>query len=148
MDANAQSHRIYIMDARPKVNSMVNIVNGGGYESEDAYPNAELLFLDIHNIHVMRESLRKVKDICFPVIDDQRWLSNVDNTHWLDHLHHILSGAVRIADKVENNKTSVVVHCSDGWDRTAQLTSIAMLLLDPYYRTLKGFEVRIAGQKI
>ncbi len=41
-----------------------------------------------------------MKDICFPVIDDQRWLSNIDNTHWLDHLHHILSGAVRIADKV------------------------------------------------
>ena len=28
---------------------------GGGYESEDAYQNAELVFLDIHNIHVMRE---------------------------------------------------------------------------------------------
>ncbi len=61
MDSNAQSHRIYIMDARPKVNSMVNIVNGGGYESEDVYQNAELVFLDIHNIHVMRESLRKVR---------------------------------------------------------------------------------------
>ena len=61
MDANAQSHRIFIMDARPKVNSMVNIVNGGGYESEDIYPSAELHFLDIHNIHVMRESLRKVR---------------------------------------------------------------------------------------
>ena len=28
---------------------------GGGYESEDTYQNAELVFLDIHNIHVMRE---------------------------------------------------------------------------------------------
>lgn len=36
-------------------------------------------------------------------------------------LQQILSGAVRIADKVENNKTSVLVHCSDGWDRTAQV---------------------------
>ena len=35
----------------------------------------------------------------------------------------------------------MVVHCSDGWDRTAQLTAIAMLLLDPYYRTLSGFQV-------
>ena len=33
----------------------------------------------------------------------------------------ILNGAVRITDKVENNKTSVLVHCSDGWDRTAQV---------------------------
>jgi myotubularin-related protein 1/2 len=143
IDANAQSHRIFIMDARPKVNSMVNIVNGGGYESEDVYQNAELHFLDIHNIHVMRESLRKVKDTCFPLIDDAKWLSNVDGTHWLNHLHCILSGALKIADKVETSKTSVIVHCSDGWDRTAQLTSLAMIFLDPYYRTLMGFQVLI-----
>ena len=44
---------------------------------------------------------------------------------------------------MENNKTSVIVHCSDGWDRTAQLTSISMILLDPYYRTLAGFQVLV-----
>ena len=55
-------------------------MNGGGYESESNYDNVDLFFLDIHNIHVMRESLRKVKEVCFPVIDDQKWLSNVDNT--------------------------------------------------------------------
>ncbi len=64
MDANAQSHRIYIYDARPKVNALANMAKGGGYESEDAYANAELIFLDIHNIHVMRESLRKVMVFC------------------------------------------------------------------------------------
>ena len=64
MDANAQSHRIYIYDARPKVNAVANMAKGGGYENEDTYSNAEFVFLDIHNIHVMRESLRKV------------WLSN------------------------------------------------------------------------
>ena len=36
----------------------------------------------------------------------------------------ILNGAVRITDKVENNKTSVLVHCSDGWDRTAQVCKV------------------------
>ena len=45
--------------------------------------------------------------------------------------------------QVENHKTSVVVHCSDGWDRTAQLTSLAMLLLDSHYRTLRGFQVLV-----
>lgn len=52
-----------------------------------------------------------------------------------------MAGALRIADKVESGKTSVVVHCSDGWDRTGQLTSLAMLMLDGYYRTIRGFEV-------
>jgi len=28
---------------------------GGGYETDDAYSNIELHFLDIGNIHVMRE---------------------------------------------------------------------------------------------
>ncbi|XP_054722189.1 myotubularin-related protein 2-like [Uloborus diversus] len=143
MDANAQSHKIFIMDARPSVNAVANKARGGGYESEDAYQNAELIFLDIHNIHVMRESLRKLTEVCFPSIDENHWLANIESTHWLEHIRFIIAGALRIAGKVESNKTSVVVHCSDGWDRTAQLTSLAMLILDPYYRTLKGFEVLI-----
>ena len=43
--------------------------------------------------------------------------------------------------QVSVHRTSVVVHCSDGWDRTSQLTSLSMLLLDSYYRTLTGFMV-------
>ncbi|XP_014482758.1 PREDICTED: myotubularin-related protein 2 isoform X3 [Dinoponera quadriceps] len=143
MDANAQSHKLFIMDARPMPNAIANKAKGGGYESEDAYQNAELVFLDIHNIHVMRESLRKLKELCFPTIDEARWLSGIESTMWLKHIKCVLAGAVRIVDKVENHKTSVLVHCSDGWDRTAQLTALAMLMLDPYYRTVKGFEVLI-----
>lgn len=53
----------------------------------------------------------------------------------------ILSGAVRIAELVQKYKSSVLIHCTDGWDRTAQLSALAMLMLDPYYRTIKGLEV-------
>uniref|UniRef100_A0A8C3R9Z7 Phosphatidylinositol-3,5-bisphosphate 3-phosphatase MTMR2 n=1 Tax=Cyanoderma ruficeps TaxID=181631 RepID=A0A8C3R9Z7_9PASS len=143
MDSNAQSHKIFIFDARPSVNAVANKAKGGGYESEDAYQNAELVFLDIHNIHVMRESLRKLKEIVYPNIEETHWLSNLESTHWLEHIKLILAGALRIADKVESGKTSVVVHCSDGWDRTAQLTSLALLMLDGYYRTIRGFEVLV-----
>ena len=44
---------------------------------------------------------------------------------------------------------AALVHCSDGWDRTSQLTSLAQLLLDPFYRTITGLQVndiwRISG---
>uniref|UniRef100_A0A452RTP6 phosphatidylinositol-3,5-bisphosphate 3-phosphatase n=1 Tax=Ursus americanus TaxID=9643 RepID=A0A452RTP6_URSAM len=148
MDANAQSHKLIIFDARQNSVADTNKAKGGGYESESAYPNAELVFLEIHNIHVMRESLRKLKEIVYPSIDEARWLSNVDGTHWLEYIRMLLAGAVRIADKIESGKTSVVVHCSDGWDRTAQLTSLAMLMLDSYYRTIKGFEALIEKEWI
>ncbi|XP_074651370.1 phosphatidylinositol-3,5-bisphosphate 3-phosphatase MTMR2-like [Tubulanus polymorphus] len=143
MDANAQSHKLYILDARPSVNAVANKAKGGGYENEDSYSNVELVFLDIHNIHVMRESLRKLKDVVYPNIDDAHWLTSIESTHWLEHIKQILAGAVKIADKVESNKTSVLIHCSDGWDRSSQLTALAMLMLDPYFRTIKGFEVLI-----
>ncbi|XP_057351767.1 myotubularin-related protein 1 isoform X10 [Manis pentadactyla] len=148
MDANAQSHKLVIFDARQNSVADTNKAKGGGYESESAYPNAELVFLEIHNIHVMRESLRKLKEVVYPSIDEARWLSNVDGTHWLEYIRMLLAGAVRIADKIESGKTSVVVHCSDGWDRTAQLTSLAMLMLDGHYRTIKGFEALVEKEWI
>ena len=45
---------------------------------------------------------------------------------------------------VVEEKVSVVVHCSDGWDRTAQTCSLASIILDPYYRTIHGFQVHSA----
>lgn len=36
-----------------------------------------------------------------------------------------------------------LVHCSDGWDRTSQLCALASIILDPFYRTIKGFQILI-----
>lgn len=58
---------------------------GGGYEG-DEYQNAELIFLDIQNIHVMRESLKKLKDIVYPNVEESHWLSSLESTHWLEHI--------------------------------------------------------------
>jgi len=102
----------------------------------------ELSFHNIHNIHVMRDSLGKIRAMCYPATSDTAWLSNLDGTNWLRHCRAVLRGAVRIADLLERGK-SVVVHCSDGWDRTAQLSALAMIMLDPYYRTLEGFAVLV-----
>ncbi|XP_069468852.1 myotubularin isoform X1 [Ambystoma mexicanum] len=147
-DANGKTAKLTIFDARPSVNAVANKATGGGYESDDAYPNAELCFLDIHNIHVMRESLKKLKDIVYPHVEESHWLSSLESTHWLEHIKLVLTGAIQVADKVSSGKSSVMVHCSDGWDRTAQLTSLAMLMLDSYYRTILGFEVLVQKEWI
>uniref|UniRef100_A0A8C8T663 Myotubularin n=1 Tax=Peromyscus maniculatus bairdii TaxID=230844 RepID=A0A8C8T663_PERMB len=147
-ETNRQISKLTIYDARPSVNAVANKATGGGYESDDAYHNAELSFLDIHNIHVMRESLKKVKDIVYPNIEESHWLSSLEATHWLEHIKLVLTGAIQVADKVSSGKSSVLVHCSDGWDRTAQLTSLAMLMLDSFYRSIEGFEILVQKEWI
>lgn len=59
-------------------------------------------------------------------------------SRWLTHVASILRCAVRIVRHIVEGE-SVVVHCSDGWDRTSQLTALSCLMLDSRYRTLKGF---------
>lgn len=85
-ETNKQTSKLTIYDARPGVNAVANKATGGGYEGEDAYPHAELSFLDIHNIHVMRESLRRVRDIVYPHVEEAHWLSSLESTHWLEHI--------------------------------------------------------------
>ncbi|XP_055085248.1 myotubularin-related protein 1a isoform X1 [Periophthalmus magnuspinnatus] len=148
MDANAQSHKLTVFDARQSSVADTNKAKDGGYESESFYTNVDLNFLEIPNIHVMRESLRKVKDVVYPTIDEAHWHSAIDQTHWLEYIKLLLAGAVKVADKLESGKTSVVVHCSDGWDRTSQLTSLAMLMLDSHYRTIQGFQVLVEKEWI
>ncbi|KAL1240992.1 Myotubularin-related protein [Trichinella spiralis] len=64
------------------------------------------------------------------------------NSGWLKHIRSLLETAVFVSETVISG-TSVVIHCSDGWDRTPQIVSLSCILLDPFYRTIKGFETLI-----
>lgn len=66
-------------------------------------------------------------------------LRGAPDTRWLKHVMRVLSGARRVAEVLHEDGASVLVHCSDGWDRTPQLVALAQLILDPYYRTIRGF---------
>lgn len=34
----------------------------------------------------MRESLKKLKDIVYPTVEESHWLSSLESTHWLEHI--------------------------------------------------------------
>lgn len=70
------------------------------------------------------------------------FLGALESSSWLKHIRSILDTSLFIANAVDGG-ISVVVHCSDGWDRTAQVCSLAAVMLDPYYRTIKGFQALI-----
>jgi hypothetical protein len=62
---------------------------------------------------------------------------------WIKHITGLLDGAALIARQVGIQHSHVLIHCSDGWDRTSQLSALSQLLLDPYYRTIDGFIVLV-----
>lgn len=50
-----------------------------------------------------------------------RFLSSLEESKWLLHAQLTLEAAVMCAEKLHLEGASVVLHCSDGWDRTAQV---------------------------
>lgn len=134
-----------IVDARPTINAIVNQVQGMGSENMDKYKFARKIFLNIENIHVMRSSLNKVvdalKDADISPLPPSKEL--LHHSGWLKHIHDVLDGSAIIARQVGINHSHVLIHCSDGWDRTSQLSALSQIMLDPYYRTLEGFIVLV-----
>ena len=140
----AQQHNL-IVDARPTVNALAMQAVGLGSENMDNYRFATKIYLGIDNIHVMRESLNKVIDT-LKESDVTPLAPNRDalvKSNWLKHIGGLLDGASIIARQVALQHSHVLIHCSDGWDRTSQLSALSQLCLDPYYRTLEGFIVLV-----
>ena len=129
----------YIVDARQKVSARANKVKGKGFEHSAYYSNCKIIFMNIPNIHKVRTSYEGLKNIT--TRDD--FFLQLHNSKWLLYIRSILIAAKLVADFVVFQKKTVLVHCSDGWDRTSQITSLAQLLIDPFYRTFHGFQVLI-----
>jgi myotubularin-related protein 6/7/8 len=137
--------RNLIVDARPTVNAYAMQAVGLGSEKMDYYPGAEKAYLGIDNIHVMRKSLDTIiealKDSDITPLPPNRQL--LAKSNWIKHISNILDGVALIARTVGIMHSHVLIHCSDGWDRTSQLSALSQILLDPYYRTLEGFIVLV-----
>ncbi|KAI1082369.1 phosphatases II [Whalleya microplaca] len=134
-----------IVDARPTINAVVMQAMGKGSENMEYYKFATKAYLNIENIHVMRESLNTVIE-ALKDGDISRLPPNRDllaKSGWLKHITGILDGSALIARQVGIRHSHVLIHCSDGWDRTSQLSALSQLMLDPFYRTIDGFIVLV-----
>ncbi|KAJ7219515.1 protein-tyrosine phosphatase-like protein [Mycena pura] len=165
-DSRASTGSVYgatatnlIIDARPTINAVGNTAKGAGTENMDHYKDSKKAYLGIDSIHVMRESLAKVVEA---LRDAEVLLASINNelpdqiaglsvldrqalrrSGWLRHIQAILEGTVLITRNIHVNSSHVLIHCSDGWDRTSQLSALAQICLDPFYRTIRGFEILV-----
>ena len=158
MNMEKNNSGFIIFDCRPAIVAKAHSLKGAGVEDIKVYNNCKkLIFGDIENIHAVRKSLKKALlkayygkesiikgKIAFNIDNSnmKNFLSKFEDTKWLEYISDILLGSITVSNYLMKG-INVLVHCSDGWDRTSQVCSLAQIILEPYYRTIEGFAVLI-----
>lgn len=132
-----KDQQLLVLDLRPRKAAYANKCNGGGFEN---YDGCRLVFGNIDNVHGVRDAWKKMGQAVSGLSNDEvgSWFKDVANSGWYDIMGAIFQCANMVIHEIDVLKCNVLIHCSDGWDRTAQVSSVAMLCMDPHYRTLRG----------
>ncbi|XP_038052242.1 myotubularin-related protein 9-like isoform X2 [Patiria miniata] len=145
--------RGYIIDTR-SYNSAVNSRSkdfylilfppGGGFETEAHYPQWRRVHKPLDRFSNLQESLTKLMEACNKNTNSMdKWLGHLGASSWLSNVKEVLTTACLVAQCVDRESSSVLVHGSEGLDATLQITSLAQIILNPDCRTLRGFEALI-----
>ncbi|KAM4677600.1 myotubularin-related protein 10 [Discoglossus pictus] len=95
------------------------------------------LILDI------QASFCKLKQLCVNESFDEtedKWLSSLENTRWLEFVRVFLKKAAELVYMLDFKKHSVILQEEEGRDLSCLVASLVQLMLDPYFRTLVGFQ--------
>ena len=132
--------KLIVYDARPYLSAYANKLKGAGFEDENNYVRTEVKFCDINNIHAARSSLGKIYHILKEkdFRHAKKFHSAFESSGWPEFIYGIIKSSTEIALSVKQGY-SCLIHCSDGWDRASQLTAFSQMLIDPYYRTIRGY---------
>ena len=135
--------RALFVDARSYTNAIANRARGGGFEYSEYYHNSCIQFMNLDNIHNVRKMHQGLAQLMAQIPETGTWLSAFEGSRWLYYLSLLLKASQTVCHAIAVEGRPVVVHCSDGWDRTPQITALSQIMLDPYYRTFEGFEVLV-----
>ncbi|XP_059179247.1 myotubularin-related protein 3-like [Physella acuta] len=138
-DDTRTPRKLAIVDCRSLAGVWGNSFKGGGTEDEVVY-KCNIIHLDLANIHTVRDSFNKLRALCHSYVEGT-YYKNLSGCMWLTYISALLRGANIVVDLMHVKTRPVLVHCSDGWDRTSQIVSLSEIMMDPYYRTIKGFQV-------
>ncbi|KAF7662727.1 hypothetical protein LDENG_00228170 [Lucifuga dentata] len=134
------SNRAYIIDTRSSQQAQQARMTGGGFESKSCYNRWKRLHRQMERGKALQESLIKLVEACGDQSHNMdRWLSKLENSKWLSHVQTALSTAGLLAECVERDGHSVLIHGSEGTDTTLLISTLAQLIMDPCCRTLEGF---------
>ncbi len=92
---------------------------GKGYENEKYYRNIKLTFHNIKNLYGVANSFSELMTVKTDYKNSKGFYKALGNSEWYEFISDILEFSQEIAEKIVLNKWNVLIHCSDGWDRTS-----------------------------
>lgn len=108
---------------------------------------AEFVLVDYSDVRHSRLAFKKLMRACLPSSitnePDQTFAKLVEQSEWLQQIHELLQLSGAVVDLIDLRESHVTLALEYGWDITAQISSLAQLCLDPYYRTIEGFQILI-----
>lgn len=141
--------RGFILDTRPANLAQLAKSKGGGFEMEAHYPLWRRIHRSLSRFSLLGESLAKLIDAANETACSMdKWLNRLESCSWLSHVKETLDAACLVAQCLNEEAISVLVHGSEGLDGTLEVTSLAQIILDPNTRTILGFEQLIEREWI
>ncbi|XP_023023478.2 myotubularin-related protein 9 isoform X2 [Leptinotarsa decemlineata] len=127
----------YIIDTRSPTYISNCKSKGGGSEPEGYYNQWKKVFKPLDKISKCEGS---IMEHLSKMIED-KWLTRT--SQWLTHIQNALNAACLVAQCLDKEGASVLVHGSSGQDSTLIITSIAQVILNPDCRTVRGLQALI-----
>lgn len=144
LNAIIGNKRGYIIETRTQNISQLAKTKGGGHEPETYYPLMRRVHRPIDRYQTLTDSLHKLVEACQDKnCTTEKWLARLESSNWLRHIQDVLTCACLVAQCIDHEGASVLVHGSEGMDSTLQVCSLSQIILDPDCRSVQGFEALI-----
>ncbi|KAI5745772.1 hypothetical protein M8J76_014141 [Diaphorina citri] len=135
-----------IIDTRTQTLAQSAKNKGGGMELEMFYPQWRRVHKPVDKHTVLLDSLAKFVEASNDVTCSMdKWLSRLDGSSWMSNIKEILSCAHYVAQCLDQEGTTVLVHGSEGLDSTLVITSLVQVMLNPELQSLIEREWLQAG---
>ncbi|KAL6461415.1 hypothetical protein MHYP_G00295590 [Metynnis hypsauchen] len=95
------------------------------------------------NIQEIQTALVKLRQIC--VIDpfeesEEKWLSSMESSRWMEYVRAFLKHAVEVVYMLEGKQASVILQEEEDRDLSCVISSLVQVMCDTHCRSLTGFQ--------
>ncbi|XP_069481016.1 myotubularin-related protein 10 [Ambystoma mexicanum] len=95
------------------------------------------------NAQEIQAGFVKLKHLCVnePFEEtEEKWLSLLEGARWLEYVRTFLKHSAELVCIMENKHLSVILQEEEGRDLSCIVASLIQVMLDPYFRTIVGFQ--------